>query len=302
MPRMKNKNLRSRCGGACAVLFAVFAFAVGAAPRATSRGVWWWRGGDALEPTDVARRMDFLKRHSVTEIYFSAGPKEHRHEDIRRFVKAASARGMRVACLCGDVSWIRPDNRGFAETLRSFLDYQKSAAPDEKFYALHLDVEPHQDRKLSEASKWQLYADFVLRAAAAVHAAGEKIEWDIPFWLDNKRVSYRGRRDVPLLEVVMDNADCVTLMSYRDTAQAMLGVSSTEIAMASRRKVRIVLGANTGESGEGSLVTYFEEGVGRMEAELARVAATLRTARLPDGSGVAIHHLASWMKLVENKP
>ena len=109
-----------------------------------------------------------------------------------------------------------------AETLDAYLSYQKRAAQNERFYALHLDVEPHQDRKLSDERKWQLYADFVLRAAADVHAAGEKIEWDIPFWLDGIRVAFGERKDVSLLEVVMGASDCVALMSYRDTAEAIL--------------------------------------------------------------------------------
>ena len=196
------------------------------------------------------------------------------------------------------MSWIKPGNRGFAETFALYLAYQKAAAPDEKFYALHLDVEPHQDSKLSDARKWQLYADFVLRAAADVHAAGEKIEWDIPFWLDDKKVAYGEREDAPLLDVLTENSDCITLMSYRDTAAAMLDVSKTEIGMAAKGKVRVVLGAETGETGEGSIVTFFEEGAAKMDAELAKVTAALEAAKVPAGAGIAIHHLGSWEKLV----
>lgn len=297
------KSLRfSFCRGAFVVaLGAITASATIAAenaPPTMAKGVWWWRGGDAAAPAEASRRMDFLKRHAVTEIYFCAEIRKHDHALIRRFVKAANERGMRVACLSGDVSWIHPGSRGFAETFGLFLAYQKAAAPDERFYALHLDVEPHQDGKLPDARRWQLYADFVLRAAADVHAAGERIEWDIPFWLDDKRVAYGHREAAPLLDVLMDSSDCLTLMSYRDSAEAMLGVSKTEIGMAAKSRVRIVLGAETGETGEGSIVTYFEEGAEKMDAELAKVTKALEDAKLPGGAGVAIHHLGSWEKLV----
>lgn len=205
---------------------------------------------------------------------------------------------MRVALLAGDVSWIRPGNRGFAETLILYRSYQRHAAPEEKFYALHLDVEPHQDTKLSDDRKWQLYADFVLRASADVHAAGEKIEWDIPFWLDGRRVVYGNREDAPILDVLTENSDCITLMSYRDTAEAMLDVSKTEIEMAKARNVRIVLGAETGETCEGGFVTFFEEGAKRMDGELVKVARALDAAKVPAGAGIAIHHLAGWENLV----
>ena len=294
-----------RVGVASKVLYAAVFLAVclfaGAASAQTTKGVWWWRGEDAANPAEAARRMEFLKKHAVTEIYFCTDLKKERQADVRRFVKAARGQGMRVAYLNGDVSWIRPGNRGFAETLALYLAYQKAAAPDEKFYALHLDVEPHQDAKLSDARKWQLYADFVLRAAADVHAAGEKIEWDIPFWLDNLKVAYGDKAEAPLLEVVMDNSDAVALMSYRDSAEAMLDVSKTEIEMAKSRSIRVILGAETGETGEGSVVTYFEEGAAKMDAELAKVSAALDAEKVPAGAGIAIHHLGGWEKLVEKE-
>ena len=284
--------------GLLSVAFSLaLVFSLGTATAQTSKGVWWWRGEDAANPSVAAERLDFIARQGVGEIYFCVDLRKH-HRETRSFVKAAGAKGMRVALLSGDVSWIRPGNRGFAETLIAYRSYQRHAAPDEKFYALHLDVEPHQDAKLSDGRKWQLYADFVLRAAADVHAAGEKIEWDIPFWLDGMRVAYGDREDVPLLDVLTENSDCITLMSYRDTAEAMLDVSKAEIEMAKARNVRVVLGAETGETGEGSFVTYFEEGAGKMDAELAKVAEALDAAKVPAGAGVAIHHLGSWEKLV----
>ena len=280
-----------------ALLFIAIGFSAGTASAQTTKGVWWWRGEDAASDSVAAQRLDFLAKHGVDEIYFCVDLRKYLKE-TRSFVKAAGAKGIRVALLAGDVSWIRPGNRGFAETLLAYRSYQRHAAPDEKFYALHLDVEPHQDAKLPDARKWQLYADFVLRAAADVHAAGEKIEWDIPFWLDDKRVAYGDREDAPLLDVLTENSDCITLMSYRDSAEAMLDVSKTEVALAKKRNVRVVLGAETGETGEGSIVTYFEEGAAKMDSELAKVIEALDAAKVPAGAGIAIHHIGSWERLI----
>lgn len=296
-----NGGLPNRAARLCAaVALAALALAplaaAGNGPRPVSRGVWWWRGADASSPAEAARRIEFLSRHGVTEIYFCSNLKDA--EGVRGFVRAAGAAGMRVALLAGDVSWIHPGNRGFAETLKAYLEYQQSAAPGERFYALHFDVEPHQDPNLSEARKWQLYADFVLRAAAAIHAAGEKVEWDIPFWLDDIEVAYGYREKAPLLEVVMDNSDGVALMSYRDTAESILDISKTELEMAKGRKTRIVLGAETGKTDEPEYVTFFEEGAAELDAELAKVMAALEAANVHGGAGVAVHHLGSWEKLV----
>ena len=117
-------------------------FIAGTASAATSKGVWWWRGEDAANSSVAARRLDFIAKHGVDEIYFCVDLKKY-HKETRSFVRAAGAKGMRVALLAGDVSWIRPGNRGFAETLILYRSYQRHAAPEEKFYALHLDVEPH---------------------------------------------------------------------------------------------------------------------------------------------------------------
>lgn len=265
-----------------------------------SKGVWWWRGGDVADVGLAEKRLEFLVSRGVGEIYLCVDLKKYGNE-TRSFVKRASEKGVRVAYLSGDVSWIYPGSRGFAETLNAYLSYQKKSSASERFYAIHLDVEPHQDRKLSNDRKWQLYADFVLRAAADVHATGEKIEWDIPFWLDNIRVEFNERKDVPLLDVVMGCSDCVALMSYRDTAKAILDISKTELDIASKGGVRIVLGAETGETGEGSLVTFFEEGASVMDVELAKVVSTLQKANIPLGAGIAIHHLGSWEKLIKKE-
>lgn len=232
--------------------------------------------------------MEFLRANGVNEIFFCVD-KRMTFDDLVTFVRFAKSRGMRVSWLSGDVSWFEPDCLGFDELYKRFIGYQRKAPADAKFEALHLDVEPHQNAKLTKERKWQLYADFVLRAAAHVHRDGEKIEWDIPFWLDDIRVAYRERTDAPLLEVVMDNSDGVTLMSYRDTAEAIIASGKTELEMSRTRNCRVIFGAETGKTSEGDFVSFYEEGKVVLTQELAKIRAK--------GIGVAIHHLGSWEQL-----
>ena len=72
-----------------------------------------------------------------------------------------------------------------------------------------------------------------------------------------------------------------------------------EIALAKERPCRLVFGAETGESGEGNFVSYFEEGKAHLRGELAKALDALRREDLPAGYGVAIHHLGSWVDLKE---
>lgn len=272
-----------------------------AASAADIVGVWWWHGADAKDPKVYSPRFDFLSKRGINEIFFCVD----RHtgfNDLVAFVREANRRGMRVSWLGGDVSWIFPGNLGFDETFRLFAGYQKKAPADARFYALHLDVEPHQDGKLANERKWQLYADLVLRACACAHRQGEKIEWDIPFWLDGIKVQSGYRADTPLLEVVMDHADGVTLMSYRNTAKQMLDVSKTEIELGADRPCRVLLGAETGKSEEGDFVSYYSSGAAVLKRELEKVRTALRTAHLRSGGGVAVHHLGSWEKLETKTP
>lgn len=257
---------------------------------------WWWHGQDAADPAAYTPKLDFLVASGVSEIYFGVDSRTG-DETVMAFVRAVRKRGIAVQWLSGDVSWIWPGSLGFDEVCRRFVRYQRKAPADAKFDALHLDVEPHQDAKLSDARKWQLYADFVCRAAALVHRAGEKIEWDIPFWLDNLKVDYDHRAGVPLLEVVMGLSDGVTLMSYRDRAEAMLELGKTELDLAGKYNCRVVFGAETGKTGEGDFVSFAEEGAAFMRGELDKLRTELKKIPTLKGKGVAVHHVGGWMKL-----
>ena len=275
----------------------LLALALGcAAGSAEAKGVWWWRGADARNAAEAEKRFAFLARQGVNEIYFWVDGQTST-EELVRFVRTARAKGFSVSWLSGDVSWIDPGCLGFEEVWARYRAYQKAAPADARFTALHLDVEPHQNAKLSKARKWQLYADFVLRATALVHRGGEKLEWDIPFWLDGIQVARGDKTDASLLELVMDVSDGVVLMSYRDTAKAMLDTAKQELDFAATRTCRVLLGAETGKSGEGDFVSYYEEGAAAMAAELDKVQKALAARNLKVATGVAVHHVGSWMAL-----
>lgn len=262
----------------------------------TAVGSWWWSGRTVGDRRATSAKLDFLAAQGVNEIYVCADWKTPR-EELAGFVRAAGAQGMSVRCLAGDPSWIRPGNLGFETAFSAYRQYQRSVPADARFAGLHLDVEPHVDRKLSDARKWQLYADLAVRAGAMARRAGEKIEWDVPFWLDGIAVQYGEREAVPLLEVLMENADGITLMSYRDTAKAILDCGATELAMGRTRNCRVLLGVETGKSDEGGFVTFREEGRKALAKTLTEVKAAVAAAGLRAGGGVAVHHVDAWMDL-----
>lgn len=291
---------------------------------ATTLGVWWWSLKGIMEPVNgvsVDMALDFLIANKVTEIYLDvsammpwdeeeaqgglseddieAGMVSERY--VRGFVKKCSKYGMRVAALTGDYAWINPDNTGFEKYVEKFNAYQKAAAEDEKFYSMHLDVEPHQhpDFKTGEegrAKVMQLFADFAVnKAAPAAKEAGTLLEWDIPFWMTDVVKDGKGN-EVVLADLMAQLCDTIAIMSYRDTAEKILDVSKEEIAYAKKYGHKIILGVET-KSSEGDQVSFMEEGKAVMVEEMAKVHESLK-ASFPDGNfGMAVHQASVWYTL-----
>lgn len=259
-----------------------------------SLGVWWWDCRTGIGEDKYKPRLDFLQNNHVTEIYLWVNPSQMSNDNLANFVREAGARGMRVAWLSGDASWIREDNTGFETFFSQFKAYQDQAADDAKFYGIHLDVEPHQLGISDE--NWQLYANLVLRATAAAHEYGTVIEWDIPFWLDDKQVTANDST-VRLLDLLAENSDTLCLMAYRDTAAAILSVSEQEIPLGTTYNCKIVLGVET-YSREGEYVSFLEDGKAAMYDALAAVLTDLSgRSTLDAGYGCAVHFIENWMKL-----
>ena len=264
-------------------------------------GVWWW-DISSIKGVSGTRYLDFLAANGASEIYLCVdGMRESggtSYADVRAFVKQAKALGMRVAALSGDVAWINPGNTGFTSYVNKVNGYQEAASADEKFYAMHLDVEPHQHSDFSDnrAKVMQWFADFVLeKAVPAAEEAGMLLEWDIPFWLEDTVEDGSGRTIV-LAELMAKSCDTIAIMSYRDTAEAMYNVSKEEIAFAQEYGCKIILGAET-KSSEGDPVSYMEEGKAVMASELGKLNAMLLQAFPDRNFGIAVHQVRTWYSL-----
>ena len=257
-----------------------------------SLGVWWWYNNTATNTSSRDERLNFLQSNHVTEIYLWADGMTN--AQIATFIRAAASHGMRVAWLSGDVTWIDSGSSGFDNFYNKYNAYQAQAASDAKFYAMHLDVEPHQRGNTQE--NWQKYADLFVRACTKAHNAGHTIEWDIPYWLEGKKVTSSGS-SVTLLNLLAQNADTLCLMSYRDTAKGILSASEQEIPLGTTYNCKIVLGVET-YSEEGDQVSFMEEGKAAMYSALQSVLTTLsQKTTLGAGYGCAIHQIEVWYNL-----
>ncbi|MEG1887283.1 MAG: hypothetical protein RR177_04075, partial [Oscillospiraceae bacterium] len=263
--------------------------------KTSSKGVWWWTINDAISAERRTKYLDFLQQNKVTEIYLHAHGMSN--SQIGTFISEALSRKMRVAFLLGDYSWIIAENKGFGEMVKFFNDYQRSAKEGQRFYSMHIDVEPHQHPEFSQDKNkiMQLFADFVIRQAApAAKNSGTLLEWDIPFWMDEFTVKDENNRSINLTELMAKTCDTITIMSYRDTANQMYQVSKEEIMYSKKHGCKIVLGAET-YSVEGDSVSYMEEGKLEMNNQLSVL--KNRLIGETDNFGIAVHHLNSWYDL-----
>ena len=257
-----------------------------------SLGMWWWNANKITSANVYNPILDDLQLNHVTEIYVSIGNQSY--NQIGAFIEECGSRGIRVAWLSGDTSWVDNGNTGFDSMFSHFQAYQNQAKANQKFYGIHLDVEPYTAGK-----SWQNYANLVVRATKAAHEYGTIIEWDIPFWLDdnNVRVTANGQT-VSLLELLADTSDTLVLMSYRDTANAVLTVSNTELGLTKDHNCRVVCGFETSYTADGPQLSFAEDGKIAMVGVVESVFNTLKARTdLTAGWGIAIHHVDTWLTL-----
>ncbi len=242
-------------------------------------GVWWWD-----EELD-SRYLDFAKAQGVTEIYYCSSAF---HAETESFIRRAGERGMAVYWLAGEYEWVL-DDTGLHEQIAEYLAYQNSRQA--VFSGIHLDIEPHQHPQFHErrAELLTAFAELCIRLRETYPDL--YIEYDLPFWLDDE-ITVRGQTK-PAYQFVIDAASRVTVMSYRDTSEAIYAVATEEVAYAAAQNKPIQLSVET-KSSEGEQVSFAEEGAEVLMAELAKV-----RELLPDRCGVAVHHIETWYALAE---
>lgn len=240
--------------------------------------VWWW--DNRLDES----YLDFAVAQGVNEIYYYASSFSDKISD---FIRSASAKGIKVYWLAGKYEWIE-DYASLKEKLRSFLEFQTSS--EYKFEGVHFDIEPHQHPEFDER-RAELITKFVELTFAVKRDYPEfEVAYDIPCWLDDEVTADDVTR--PAYEFIIDKADRVTMMSYRDSAEGVLSFAEDEINYALSVNKTLNLGVETGE--EEDIVTFYEEGAEYMKEQLDLLRETM-----PAGFGIAVHHIRSWRELTE---
>lgn len=244
-----------------------------------SLGTWWWNSN-----LDLNEYISFAKENKVTEIYYC----NYRLDKSDEILKLAKENNMNVYLLLGEKEWLN-DRKDLDTIIQNYISYQN--IHNNKFSGIHFDIEPHQFNNFKTNRSDYLYKLIDIIKTNKDKYNSISFDYDIPFWLDDN-ITYN-EESKECYKHIIDYADRVFLMSYRDTAEEMYNVSKDEILYAKNNSKIVYLGAET-YSTEGDNVSYFEEGKNKMYFELNKLRSVL-----PDNFGIAIHNIKSWKDLKE---
>ncbi len=246
-----------------------------------SFGVWWWD-----KDLDADTYLNFAIENGVNEIYYCNWSFD---EQAKTFLQKCKSQNISVYLLDGNYKWLTDTDKKarLIAKLDAYQSFQNEN--DVKFDGVHLDIEPHQSPSF-ESEREELITRLI-SLANELNSAYPNIhfEYDLPFWLDDE-IEYL-EETKPAYQHIIDVADRVTVMSYRDTAQQIYSVGEDELTYALAQNKRINLSVELGDVGE-DIVSFFEEGKQHFENELA----TLKSM-LDKRVGIVVHHIESWYNL-----
>lgn len=240
-------------------------------------GVWWW--DNRLDES----YLDFAYKNGVDEIYYYTYFTDKNAE----FIASANSKDIEVYALCGDYKWIC-DYQDFQNYLDDYRQFQTNY-PSSQFAGIHVDVEPHQHPDFDSRRQELIteYVEFVYKVTT--ENSDIKFDFDIPFWFEDE-ITFQGITK-QAYKFVIDYANRVFVMSYRDSAEGMLSVASDEIEYAHFLDKSIFLGAETGE--EEDVVTFMQEGRNYFYSQMDLLEKQLSYSNI----GLSIHDIKRWHAL-----
>ncbi len=271
-------------------------------------GVWWWHVSDAYNETVGPKYMTLLEENQVTEIYFYCSYMMTTAESrakVHTFVQEAMKRGMRVSVLFDNQNVVKAGDTSFANAVNCYLQY-KNEYPQDALYGLHCDIEPQAADRVNDDTwdAWtQGYVTNFIPQIAAARKQGVWVELDIGcgWWVYGSKRAYTGTvmheydgTTMDLMDVIAHNVDCMCMMSYRDTAKAILDTATAGRTAADKAGCKIVYGVETGDDGEGDYVDFSADSKEIMYTELSRLSTRLESKPPVGGYGFAIHYMRMW--------
>jgi hypothetical protein len=282
---------------AAVVLFSFLAGGSGMNAKAAGMedyATWLWNPWMIVD--DESGTLAFLGSKGLNKVYLQID-RDIQQSVYRSFIEKASAKGIKVYALDGGPNWVAPEGYLSLNQLINWVKtYQGESSPLQQFAGVHLDVEPYlySGWSSNQAATIKTYQALLLRAKSSTASLNISLEADLPFWFDE--ISYKNTYGKGILaEWVIANTSGVTIMAYRDTATMIIELVKNEVGYAGKYNKKLVIGVETGQTNEGNMISFFEEGEAYLNQELEKVKSFY--AGTPGYSGIAVHHVGSWLTM-----
>ncbi|RKD73344.1 hypothetical protein ATL39_1636 [Sinobaca qinghaiensis] len=284
------------------ILLAVIIVAITPQQHVNANGdylsTWLWDTNRMLSEPD--RILTFLESKEAEAVYLQID-RNIPSSSYRSFIQRAGERGIAVHALDGASDWGERYSGKTPPPVFSWLNtYQNSAAPSEKFAAVHLDVEPYLHSSWNTDYKKSVfnYQKLMINSTKAANDMGLPLFADMPFWFDERTYNNKiGKGN--LAEWIIKQADGVNIMAYRDKADGPNGITalvSNEMNWGNVYATPVTIGVETMNLGSSeSFTTFYEEGETYMQAELEKVRSAYSGYR--SFNGFSMHHTYSWIDM-----
>ena len=258
-------------------------------------GTWWWYTDDATNTTTCDKYLDFLYMNGVDEIYFygyywCSSNKTGLHS----FVQKANDKGMAISLIYDDADTITASgNKEMSKIATNYLNYC-AAYPSDQMAGIHFDVEG--------VSRDNMVTNMISQFAAA-RERGVYIAMDVNCkWTSSKTLNGVSG----FMNIAAANLDCLSLMSYQDTANGIWNLGSNKTAnpfgAAKTYGTKIVFGVEVGHySFNADSDEFAQEGKEICYTELAKVREKLIADHPTGGYGLAVHMVRDWYTLKNTK-
>ncbi len=257
--------------------------------QSAQKATWLWN--TQLIATSSADVLQFAASEGINLIYLQIN-RDLDAAVYHHFIAAASAQGIAVQALDGAPSWALDSQRSQLQASLDWItSYQNTAGADERFSGIHIDIEPYllREWKTKQTKVIRGWQQSVLSVVQTARQLGISASADIPFWL---HTLYTADQQTTLSSWMMQQYDSITIMAYRDRADAIVDVASAELAEGVTAGISVYVGVETNASAEGNGITFYEEGAAYMKQQLQIVNDT--ASAYASFTGVAVHDYAGW--------
>lgn len=253
----------------------------------SSCGTWWWDINAAKDTSKRDSVLSFLQKNGVNEIYYYGMYQLMwgQDKDVHSFVEAANDCGMSVALLYDDPNLAETENSDLEKICGYYLNYI-AEYPDDNVKGIHLDVEG----AATEQFVSNLISQFNSVREKGIYLAVDvapRLETETQFEMDGVKGN--------IYDMYASHVDCINVMSYRDTSEAIWRYGKEAYQAAMRQNCRIILAAETGlYDCNDDCVSFYEEDMTIMYLKMSHIYQKLALVHPEKGYGIAFHCSDTW--------